>query len=340
MKTRFATSLLAVLTVAGWSAAASAADKLVVGIPGVPAVFGGVVAAVAKDAGIFAKYNLDVEVKQFDSGAAAANAVNAGSIDWSLSPTQFVATMISNSGAKIKAIWGMEKSDWQIVTMDPAKTKCEDMKGQAVGVDSPRGARWIQLDGYLLNKCKLTTDKDVSTVPLGSNVGTALASGQLVFGVLHTDDLPVVERTSGKKVTVIAEMENVIPDQHYLAGIAKTDNIAAKRTAFVNLVAALRDASNYMKDPANADKVADMAKITSREHADAKAALAAYNKLGYWPTNDAGLTKKRVETAIESQVKSGEATKGKSGIDPAKKAVTYDEFVDLSIWNDAQKVKK
>jgi len=340
MKMRIAVSAMAAIVLAGWGGYASAAEKMTVGIPGIPPVFGGVIFSVAKDAGIFAKYGLDVDVKPMDSGAAAANAVNAGSIDASLSPTQFVATMISNAGAKVKAIWGMEKSDWLVVTMDPAKTKCDDMKGQGVGVDSSHGARWIQLDGYLLNKCKLTTDKDVNTVPLGSNVGTALASGQLTFGVLHTDDVPVVERMSGKKITVIAEMENVIPDQHYLVVAAKTDAIAAKRTNYVNLVAALRDTAEYMKNPANADKVADIAKITSREHADAKGALAAYNKLEYWPIGQAGLTKKRIETAIDSQVKAGEATKGKSGIDPAKKAVSYDDFVDLTIWNDAQKVKK
>jgi NitT/TauT family transport system substrate-binding protein len=333
-------SLIAALALALAALPASAADKITVAVPAIPPVFGGVVAYVAKEVGIFQKYDLDAEVKPFDSGAAAANAVNAGSVDWSLSPTPFVATMISNAGAKIKAIWGMEKSDWLITSMDGSKTSCESMKGQGVGVDSPRGARWIQLDNYLRAQCKLVTDTDVQTVPLSSNVGTAMASGQIVFGVLHIDDVPVIERESKKKVHVIAEMEKVVPDQHYLAGIARQDNLASKRDMFVRLVAALRDSADYMKNPANADRVAAIAKVTAREAPDAKWALGEYNKLEYWPIGHAGLTKARVDTAIASQVNAGKATKGKSGIDPEKKAVTYEDMVDLSVWNDAQKVKK
>ncbi|MCD6075210.1 MAG: ABC-type nitrate/sulfonate/bicarbonate transport system periplasmic component-like protein [Rhodospirillales bacterium] len=340
MKRTIQTSLIAALAFAASVTSVSAADKMTFAVPAIPPVFGAVVAYTAKEVGIAAKYNIDLEVKPFDSGAAAANAVNAGSVDFSLSPTQFVATMISNSGAKIKAIWGMEKSDWLITSMDGAKTNCNSMKGQGVGVDSVRGARWIQLDNYLRTQCKLVTDTDVNTVPLSSNVGTAMASGQLVFGVLHTDDVPVIERMSKKKIHIIAEMEKVVPDQHYLAGIARADNLAAKRDMYVRLLAALRDTTEYMKNPANADKVAAIANVTSRELPDAKAALAEYNKMEYWPIGHAGLTQKRVDSAINSQIAAGKATKGKAGIDPEKTAVTYKDFVDLSVWNDAAKVKK
>ena len=104
---------LAVVALAAAAPAATAADKekLTIGMPGVPPVFGAVVAYVAKDVGIFDKYGLDVTVKAMDSGAAAANAVDSGSLDWSLSPSPFIATKMGNAGAKLKAIWGMEKSD-------------------------------------------------------------------------------------------------------------------------------------------------------------------------------------------------------------------------------------
>jgi hypothetical protein len=95
-----------------------------------------------------------------------------------------------------------------------------------------------------------------------------------------------------------------------------------------------------MKNPANADNVAAIANVTSRELPDAKAALAEYNKMEYWPIGHAGLTQKRVDSAINSQIAAGKATKGKAGIDPEKTAVTYKDFVDLSVWNDAAKVKK
>jgi NitT/TauT family transport system substrate-binding protein len=337
-KTSVAAALAAVLACAS---TAHAADQLTFATPGVPAVFGGIVAFVGKDAGIFSKYGLDVTVKPMDSGAAAASAVEAGSIDVSLSPTQFVATMVSNAGAPVKAIWGMEKSDWLMTTMDASKTSCDALKGQGVGVDSPRGARWIQANNFLLKKCpNLALDKDVPSVSLGSNVGTAMASGQLTFGILHVDDVPVIERTSGKKVHVIARLEELNPGQHYLVLAVRSDNLAKKRDAFVRLVAALRDTAAYMADPKNADKVAKMAAPTKRDPADAKAALATYNGMGYWPTKTAGLDKTAVEKAIAQQVAAGKASGGKSGIKPDKTAVTYDNFVDLTVWRDAEKVKK
>ena len=51
-----------------FTTAAQAADQLTFATPGVPAVFGGIVAFVGKDAGIFSKYGLDVTVKPMDSG--------------------------------------------------------------------------------------------------------------------------------------------------------------------------------------------------------------------------------------------------------------------------------
>jgi len=338
MKKTFAAAFGAVFAL---SASAQAADPLTLATPGVPAIFGGIIAFVGKDAGIFTKYGLDVTVKPMDSGAAAASAVEAGSIDASLSPTQFVATMVSNAGAPMKAVWGMDKSDWLITTMDAKKTSCDSMKGQGIGVDSPRGARWIQANNYLIKKCPgLALDKDVTSVSLGSNVGTAMASGQLTFGVLHIDDVPVIERTAKKKVHVIAKMEDVNPGQHYLVLAVRADNLAKKRDAFVRLVAAMRDTAAYMHDPKNADKVAKMAAPTKREPADAKAALKAYNAMDYWTSKTAGLDKVAVEKAIAQQVAAGKASEGKSGIKPDKTAVTYDQLVDLSIWSAAEKVKK
>jgi NitT/TauT family transport system substrate-binding protein len=324
-----------------FSTAAHAADPLTFATPGVPAVFGGVVAFAGKDAGIFKKYDLDVTVKPMDSGAAAATAVEARSIDVSLSPTQFVATMVSNAGAPMKAIWGMDKSDWIMTSMDASKTSCDAMKGQGVGVDSPRGARWIQANNFFLKKCPgLALDKDVTSVSLGSNVGTAMASGQLTFGILHVDDVPVIERTGGKKVTTIAKMEELNPGQHYLVLAVRADNLARKRDAFVRLVAALRDTAAYMADPKNADAVAKMASPTKREPADAKAALKTYNAMEYWPRKTAGLDKTAVQKAIDQQVAAGKASEGKSGIKPDKTPVSYDALVDLTVWAAAEKVKK
>ena len=80
-------------------------------------------------------------IRPFRSGVAAAKAVLSGAVDASLSPTAPVVRMVSNAGVPLVGLQGMEKPDWFLGSMDPTKNKCTDLKGQAVGVDSPRGRR-------------------------------------------------------------------------------------------------------------------------------------------------------------------------------------------------------
>ena len=60
-----------------------------------------------------------------------------------------------------------------------------------VGVDSVGGARSIALRTMLV-ACKMAIE-DVQQVALSSNVGAAMVAGQIKFGVLHIDDIPVIE---------------------------------------------------------------------------------------------------------------------------------------------------
>jgi NitT/TauT family transport system substrate-binding protein len=81
--------------------AAAAEQKLSFAVPGVPPVFGSVVVYVAKEEGFFKKHGVDVDVRPFDSGAAAAQAVVAGNPDVALSPTPVIVRMISNAGVNL-----------------------------------------------------------------------------------------------------------------------------------------------------------------------------------------------------------------------------------------------
>jgi NitT/TauT family transport system substrate-binding protein len=341
MQTRTLSSFAAALAAAAMTCAAtgaSAADKLTLALPGVPPVFSGVTALVARDAGLFKKHGIDVDVKYMDSGAAAALAVVSGNIDASMSPSQFVVALASNAGAPVRAIWGLDNADWILGSMDPKKASCDGMKGQGVGVDSKGGARWIQLNTILVRKCKLKIDADVKTVPLSSNVGTAMASGQINFGILHLDDIPAIEKKGGKKVVIFEEVEKISPDIHYLSLIARKDKIEKNRDAYIRLVAALRDAAAMLHDPAQREKVAKMAADTTRPADEAADAIGKLTAIGFWPTrNDPGLNKVRIEGAIANQVRVGKISKGKSGINPSKKPIVYDDLVDLSVWNDAKK---
>ncbi len=318
----------------GTTQMARAADKLSIALPGVPPVFSTAFIYTAKGAGFYKKYGLDVRLRPFNSGVAAAKAVVSGAVDMSLSPTAPVARMVSNAGVPLVGIHGMEKPDWVIGSMDPSKNKCSDLKGQAVGVDSPRGARWINLQN-MVRPCKLMPDKNIKTVNLSSNVGSAMVAGQLKFGVLHLDDVPVIERESGKKLTIVAEIEKASPGTHYLMVVTTKKTMANRRDVLVRATAAHIEAIRYMYDPKNNKAVAGYAKATGRKLGDAQNAVKIFTDFNYWPNGHVGLNAKRLARTIKIQVIVGKKSKGKGGIKPGKKPVSIAALTDVSIFAEA-----
>ena len=315
---------------------AGAAEKLSIAVPGVPPVFSTVMIYTAKEGGFYKKHGLDVTIRPFRSGVAAAKAVLSGAVDAALSPTAPVARMVSNADVSLVALQGMEKPDWFLGSMDPTKNKCTDLKGQAVGVDSPRGARWIQLQN-MSRSCKLFPDRHIPTVNLSSNVGAAMVAGQINFGVLHLDDIPVIERESGKKLTIVMEIERTAPGTHYLMFVTQRKTLATKRELLVRAVAAQIEAIEFMYDPANVAKVASFAKATKRKQADAENAVRVFTGFNYWPRGSNGLNRKRIARTVKIQAIVGKRTKGKSGIKPGKTPVAFDRLTDTSVWIDAMK---
>lgn len=310
------------------TAQAGAQERITIGLPGIPPVFVGVQAYVAQDQKLFAKHGVTVDIRPFDSGAAAARAAAAGDIALAISPTPLVATMISNTNVELVSIYGYPKPDWLLGTLDPSK-KCEDIKGQPTGVDSIGGARSIALN-QMLRKCNLAAN-DTQQVALSSNVAPAMVSGQIPFGVLHIDDVPLIERESGKKVSVVIDLNEVTPVNHYLVMVTRRDRLPQQRAAIVKALAAMIEAERYMRNPANADRVAQIAAPTGAKSADAKNALNAYLKIGFWPKDDAGVPQKNFDAVIAVQQRVG-------GIRQGVTPVTYERFFDPSVYEEAKKL--
>lgn len=335
----FRTGIVVAAGVILGAVAAQAADKVVIAVPGIPPVFGGVPAYVAKDHGFFKKYDLDVEIKPIATGVAAASAVIAGNIDLSFSPSQYTVSTIANANSPLQAIWGLDHDDWLLGSTDAKKTDCDSMKGQGVAVDAKGGARWLQLNTILLVKCKLKIDIDVKTVPMSSNGATAMASGQLTFGILHYDDVALIQRKSGKKVHTIATIEQVSPGIHYLMLVGHRERMAKRKEVFGRVVAAMADAADFIHDSKNIKAAAKSAAPTQRPQDAAEDTIEYLNKIMFFPKGTHGLDKGRVEKAVANQVRVGKISKGKSGIAPDKTAPGYEQVVDLSYWTSAQKLR-
>lgn len=306
------------------------AKKIVLAVPGIPPIFAGVNAYVAQKQGLFNKYGVDVEIRPFDNGTAAARAVIAGDIDIAMSPTPPVINQVSNADVPLVAIYGNNNPDWILATTDPGKS-CKDVAGQAVGVDSIGGARSVALRSMLIG-CPGTSIDQVKQVALGSNTAPAMIAGQLSFGVLHLNDVAVIE-AQGKRVYTLLAMKKTNPTSHYLLYVVRKDHLAARRDAYVRTIAAFIAADRFMQDPANADAVADAATITGDSKEICKAALKEFLAIDFWPTTDDGMDRSKIEAVAALMKKIG-------AIKPGKEPVAYDQLVDASVWKDANAMVK
>lgn len=320
-----AAALVVAASAAGFTGTAAAQDTITIGLPGIPPVFVNTQAFVAEQEGLFEKYGVNVELRAFDSGAAAARAVAAGEIELSMSPSPLVVTMVSNNpDVGLVAIYGYEYPDWLIGSVDDDITECEQVRGQPVGVDSLGGARSIALN-VMLRQCDLAAD-DTQQVPLSANVLTAMISGQIPLGVLHIDDVPIIEREAGREVITVVDINDVATVNHYLALVTNQSTLEARRDDLVKVIAAYIEAERFIRDEANWDAVAQHAEPTGRSVEDAKWAIERYVELNFWPQDHHGLNQENVEAVINTQKRVGNIQG-----DP----VAYDNVIDLSLYEEA-----
>ena len=312
------------------AAPALAQVKLVGAVPGIPPIFSVMIVYVADKQGFFKKYGVDVDIRPFDNGTAAARAVVSGDADFSWSPTPPVINQISNADVPLVAIYGMPNSDWVIGTTENGKT-CKDIAGQEVGVDSVGGARSVALRS-MLAKCDGAKIDDTKQVGLGGGTAPAMIAGKLQYGVLHLDDIAAIE-DQGKKVNILMKLKDTDPNSHYLTMVVKKDNLAAKRDAIVRATAAMIEAARFMNDPKNIDTVAEAATITGNSKAIAKGAFKQFLAIDFWAQKDDGLPRNRLEATAALMKKIGAIKEG-------KEPVTYEKLVDPSVWKDANAMVK
>jgi ABC-type nitrate/sulfonate/bicarbonate transport system substrate-binding protein len=149
---------------------------------------------------------------------------------------------------------------------------------------------------------------------------------------LHLDDLAEIEH-QGKKLNILLAMKNTNPTSHYLIMVARKDNLAKNRDAIVRTVAGMVEAARFMQDPKNADAVAEIAAVTGHNKEVNKAALKAFLDIDFWAAKDDGMPRNKIEAVAALMKKIG-------SIKPDKEPVTYDAFVDGSVWKDANAMVK
>lgn len=320
-------AFFAAATLCGHSSApVLAQDKpLVLTFPGVPPIFASNIALVADKQGYFKTFGVAVDVKPAESGTAGARMLMSGDADLSFSPTALIVNQISNAKADLVGIYGMPSPSHLLASTD-ANATCQSTRGQPVGVDAIGGARALALK-QILASCGLTLE-DVQQVVLPS-VATqqAMISDVIKYGILHFDEIPVIEE-QGKPIKIIATLNKINPNAHFLLLAVRQSNLAKHRDLYVRTLAGVIATARFMADPKNADRFAEIVERPGLTKSQAKTALKNFVAINYWPVNDDGMPRNKLEAVIAVSVKTG-------SIRPGATPVTYDQLADHSVWKDA-----
>jgi NitT/TauT family transport system substrate-binding protein len=299
------------------------------GTAGTPVVYGSLMMHVADEEGLLDKYGLDVTFQNFSNGADSVRAVVGGQLDAALTSTSSLVNGVAE-GAPVRGMVGMDKPDYYIATTDPSITSCEDLRGQTIAVDQTGGARYNSTV-TMLGSCGLTVD-DVEFVNFaGPPVIQALVQGQVTVANLHYDEEAFIEATTDTNVEeVISLVKDVNPNTHYVLQVATTDYIEQNREAVVRLTAAYIEANEFVRDPANSERFAEIASKYNQQPIEvAQQAVDLFLEFEFWPEGS-GLVQEKVEGVIQEQIDAGAITEAN--------APTYEDLIDPSIYDEAQQL--
>lgn len=301
-------------------------ERLVVSMPVVPPNFVMIQPWVAQELGYFEEFGLPVEIISLETGLGALRGAQAGSADIAGAPTPALVT-VTAGGTEVKGYYtyspGLEAQ--MVVTEDVQR--CEDLEGKVLGVDEVGGFAEV-LTKFVYSSCGLTQD-DVQYQSFPGAEGQAMAQGQAVSGILHIDEAQnVMRQFPDAGLHVLDNLWETVPLWHYAAYASPQSIVDEKRDEIVAFVAASIKANEFMKDPANKDRVVEIAaELTEVPEDIVSETYDTFLEDNIWP-EDQGLPEEMIEFTGQQQVELG-------NIESEEDLPAYDEVVDTSIYEDA-----
>ena len=115
--------------------------------------------------------------------------------------------------------------------------------------------------------------------------------------------------------------------------VVRKDNLAKSRDAIVRTVAGMIEAAKLVQIRRTLSIITEIASITGHNKAVNKAALKAFLDIDFWAAKDNRIPPTEFEAVAALMKKIG-------SINPDKEPVSYDKFVDASVWKDANAMVK
>lgn len=219
--------------------------------------------ALGKDAGLFAKHGLDLELVRVTPGNTAIPKLLSGEIHLFLGNGDPVVKAIVQDGAKLALIASLGEDSFKLIARSSIRN-IEELKDKRVGVSNP-GSSADRIARLALEALKLNPNRDVQLVATGLNESRArlelVLKGEIDAAVVATENVIALgEKSAG--VSIIAELEDL---GIFVSGadISATRHfIETRRETVKRFLAALVEAVAKAKaDP-------DLSRRIYREYAD------------------------------------------------------------------------
>lgn len=196
---------------------------------------------IAKDKGFFSKLGLNVEIKGFNSGKAATDALKAGQVDVTTA-SEFVFTSLSLNDPQWRILGNIchYRNKAVIGRRDHGITKPAELKGKRVGVTIPSGAEYSL---HVFLALQGLTTRDITPVGLSPNdLVDAIASGTIDAAMTWQPHVQVIEKKLGKAgVTFPGDSYDI-----FLLLLARQEIVAVKDSAIRKLLGGLLLAEEWV----------------------------------------------------------------------------------------------
>lgn len=216
---------------------------------------------VAKDRGFFEKYNINAEITQFPGGPDLADATMAGEMDFGSSGTAtWMPRFVRSDALLIVGTMATSTDNFKMAALNSIKT-LEDLKGKKVGTVAGSTIDYL----WALVAQKLNVPESAfNVIPVTPpELPAALDRGDVqAFFSWEPWPSKSIEISGKDKVHILASSGDVGYFQSFVI-VGNKKFIQAKPDVTVRMLAAMRDASDYL----------------AREHAEAIKIAAARNKM-------------------------------------------------------------
>lgn len=215
-----------------------------------------------KEAGIFTKHGLDLELVRVSPGHTAIPKLLSGEIDFFLGNGDPVVKAIVTQGARLAIIASLGEDSFQLVARSPISS-VPALRGRRVGISNP-GSSADRIARMVLKKLGLDPERDVRLVATGLNESRArlelVLKGELDATIVNTENVMALGE-SRASIFSIAELEEL---GIYVSGAdlsASRSLVESRRGTIKRFLTALIEAI------AKAKKDIDLARQVYRKYA-------------------------------------------------------------------------